>query len=397
MTTNNLIEKLIESIIRASGTVTTIAVLLIIYFLFTEGAGIFGSPPIEEGYVAIVHPDNPIETITIQKIRAIYNDKTLKHWKEITNLNESIIALDIDNIDKVMPDTLLNNEAIPLFDKLTLFVKNNRGIIAILPEKYAPGKTIEVKPLQLKDVLWGTHWYPTSLPAPLFGALPIILATLLVTLVSVAIAVPLGLMVAVFIAEIASPSIRSILKPLVELLAGVPSVVYGFFGLVVVVPALQELFQLPSGATALAGALMLAIISLPTIITLSEDAIQSVPEHLKHASLATGASHLQTILNVSLPVAISGISSAAILGIGRSIGETMAVLMVTGNSAQMPGSVLDSVRTITATIALELGEAPKGGSHYQSLFILGCILFIMTFVINLLAAIIAERNATSTK
>jgi phosphate transport system permease protein len=192
--------------------------------------------------------------------------------------------------------------------------------------------------------------------------------------------------------EIGGERIRSILKPLVELLAGVPSVVYGFFGLVVVVPIIQETFNLSSGATALAGAIMLGIISLPTIITLSDDAIRAVPREMREASLALGASKLQTIFKVVVPYALSGITSAAILGVGRAIGETMTVLMVTGNSAQMPTSMLDPVRTITATIALELGEAPKGGNHYQALFVLGCVVFLLTLVINLIAEYVASKK-----
>lgn len=387
-----LLETIIESTIKASGAVTTIAVLLIVYFLFTEGIGLFNKPAIQEGFHLVVHPDNPTAQLDVAEIRSIFIDRTITDWSEVSDYEREIIPLQIDYVDNVIPDSILSNEALSVFEKLEMFILQTPGVLAVIPQKFAIGNVVQIDNHSFSSFLFGTDWYPTSEPSPLFGVFPIIMATLLVTAGSIFFAIPIGLMVAIYLAEIAHPRVRELLKPLIELLAGVPSVVYGFFGLVVVVPFIQEAFDLPSGATALAGALMLAIISLPTIITLSDDAIRSVPRHLKESSLALGASHWQTIVSVTIPVALSGISSAAILGVGRSIGETMAVLMVTGNSAQMPTSILDSVRTITATIALELGEAPKDGTHYQALFILGCILFLMTFIINLIASAIAARQ-----
>ena len=198
-------------------------------------------------------------------------------------------------------------------------------------------------------------------------------------------------------AEIANSKVRNILKPVIELLSGIPSVVYGFFGLIVIVPLIQKLFNLPVGETALAGSIILAIMALPTIITVSEDAIRSTPRSMKEASLALGASHLQTITKVIIPYSASGITAAAVLGIGRAIGETMAVLMVTGNSAVIPKSFLEPVRTIPATIAAELGEAPQGGLHYKALFALGCILFIITMIINIAVQYISSKKNGSRK
>jgi len=185
---------------------------------------------------------------------------------------------------------------------------------------------------------------------------------------------------------------RKILKPAIELLAGIPSVVYGFFGLVVLVPLIQKALNLPVGETALVGSLILAIMALPTIITVAEDAMRNTPLAMREASLALGATPWQTIYKVIVPYASSGISAAVVLGIGRAIGETMAVLMVTGNAAVMPHSLFQSVRTIPATIAAELGEAPSGGAHYQALFLLGCILFIITMVVSISAEIISKRQ-----
>jgi phosphate transport system permease protein len=203
---------------------------------------------------------------------------------------------------------------------------------------------------------------------------------------------PFGIAVAVYLAEISSLRVRNILKPVIELLAGLPSVVYGFFGLVVIVPFLQNLFQLPVGETALAGSVVLGIMALPTIITVAEDAMRTVPRAMKEASLALGASQWQTIYKVIIPYSKSGITSAAVLGIGRAIGETMAVLMVTGNAAVIPHTLLEPVRTIPATIAAELGETAVGSGHYQALFALGCILFIITMIISISIEFIGKKK-----
>src|SRR5690625_5263874 len=182
------------------------------------------------------------------------------------------------------------------------------------------------------------------------------------------------------------------MKPLIELLAGIPSVVYGFFGLVILAPIVQKVFNLSVGETALTGSILLAIMALPTIISVAEDALATTPRALKEASLALGATKWQTIYKVTFPYARSGIIAALVLGIGRAIGETMAVLMVTGNAAVMPVSALESVRTIPATIAAELGEAPTGGAHYQSLFLLGCLLFMVTMLTSLIAEMISKKH-----
>jgi len=203
---------------------------------------------------------------------------------------------------------------------------------------------------------------------------------------------PLGLGVAIYLSELAGERMRGIMKPTIELLAGIPSVVYGFFGLVVLVPIVQKTLNLPVGETAFTGSLILAIMALPTIITVAEDAMRNTPRTMREASLALGATNWQTIYRVIIPYSASGISAAVVLGIGRAIGETMAVLMVTGNAAAMPTSLFQSVRTIPATIAAELGEAPAKGSHYQALFMLGCILFVITMIISITAEAISKKQ-----
>jgi phosphate transport system permease protein len=236
------------------------------------------------------------------------------------------------------------------------------------------------------DNLFGAQWYPTF---GLFGTMPLILGSALVTLVSVVIALPLGVATAVFIREVAPHWAREILKPMVEVLAGIPSVVLGFFGMIVVAPLVREILGAPTGLTVFAGAVVLAYMSLPTIISVAEDALDAVPKSYRDAALAMGATHWQTIWHVVVPAARSGIAMAVMLGMGRAIGETMAVMMVMGNAARMPLS-LDSLfrpaRTMTATIAAEMGEVAQGSIHYHALFGIGVILFILTFLINLVAA-----------
>jgi phosphate transport system permease protein len=249
------------------------------------------------------------------------------------------------------------------------------------------------KDTSLMGFLTGKFWYPTSVNRQ-FGLLPLFLGSLIVTAGAILFAVPLGIASAIYISEIANPKVADFLKPFIEILAGIPSVVFGFFGLVVLVPIIQNSFNLPTGQTALTGSIMLGIMALPTIITISEDAISSVPSTLKQGSLALGATQWQTIYRVVVPAALSGISAAVMLGIGRAIGGTMTLLMGTGNTAvipSFPGGFLAPVRTMTATIALEMGEVPQGSTHFHALFAVGAVLFIITFLINLIADSIKKR------
>jgi phosphate transport system permease protein len=243
------------------------------------------------------------------------------------------------------------------------------------------------------DFLTGKFWYPESVNRQ-FGLLPLFLGSLIVTFGAILFAVPIGIASAIYISKIADSKVADFLKPFIEILAGIPSVVFGFFGLVVLVPIIQHSFNLPTGQTALAGSIMLGIMALPTIITISEDAISSVPSTLEHGSLALGATKWQTIYRVVVPAALSGISAAVMLGVGRAIGETMTLMMVTGNTAiipSFPGGFFASVRTMTATIALEMGEVPQGSAHFHALFAVGSVLFIITFLINLIADSIKKR------
>jgi phosphate transport system permease protein len=221
--------------------------------------------------------------------------------------------------------------------------------------------------------------------------LPLIEGSLVVTAGAVVLALPLGLACAIYLAELSPAALRGPLKSAVELLAGIPSVVLGFIGLTVLAPWLKEHLGLPSGLTAFTGALILAFMALPTVISISEDALAAVPREYKQGSLALGATELQTIWRSSIPAARSGLLAAAMLGVGRAVGETMAVMMVTGNAAVQPSSLLQQVRTMTATIAAEMGETVHYSPHYHALFFLGFLLFLITFLINTVSDVALRR------
>ena len=243
----------------------------------------------------------------------------------------------------------------------------------------------------LLGVLSGQDWYPISDP-PRFGFLPLILGSLFVTLGAIVIAVPLSLAAAIYISEVSPRRFKNILKTGIELLAAIPSVVLGFIGIVALSPLIKNIFNLPTGLTALTGSIMLAFMAMPTIVSIIEDAITSVPRSYKEGALALGATHWQTIRRVILPAAFPGIIAAVMLGIGRVIGETMVVLMITGNAAIMPTSILQPVRTLTATVASEMGEVIRGSQHYYALYGIGLVLFVITFVVNLTADIFLHRK-----
>jgi phosphate transport system permease protein len=241
--------------------------------------------------------------------------------------------------------------------------------------------------------LFSKSWYPVSFEKEQFGIIPLLAGSLVVTIMATLLVIPFGVTGAIYISELARSSEREILKPFVEILAGIPSVVLGFFGLVVLGPLIKEIFNLNTGLTALTGAVLLAFMAVPTVMSISEDAIRAVPTSYKEASLALGATRLQTIWRVTVPSASSGIVAATMLGIGRVIGETMAVMMVTGNAAIIPNSPFDSVRTMTATIAAEMGEVPFGSTHYHALFLVGLVLLLLTFLINLVAQRVLAKRA----
>ncbi len=243
----------------------------------------------------------------------------------------------------------------------------------------------------LGDFISGRKWYPISEP-PILGILPLILGSVVVTIGAAIISVPIGVACAIYIAEVAPARIKDFLKAGIELLAAIPSVVLGFIGMVTLVPLVKSVFNLPTGLTALSGSIMLAFMAMPTIVSIAEDALYSVPRSYKEGAFALGATHWQTIWRVILPAASPGILAAVMLGIGRVVGETMAVMMITGNAASIPNGFLQPVRTMTATIAAEMGEAVVGSEHYFAMFAIGLILFIISFAINLTADLFLHRK-----
>lgn len=248
------------------------------------------------------------------------------------------------------------------------------------------------KEVSLTEFLFSTNWNPTSYVKSTYGILSMLVSTLMVTIGAMLFAVPISIGTAAFISDIASPRLREIAKPVIEILASVPSVVIGFIGITLIGPHIARIFNLPDGLNAINGSILLGIMALPTIISLTEDALKSVPKSYTEASLALGATKWQTIIRVRIPAASSGIMAAVMLGMGRAIGETMTVLMATGCANAMPTSFTSSVRTLTSTIAIELGEVPYNSTHYYALFATGLALFLITFAVNLVAEIIFNKK-----
>ncbi len=261
------------------------------------------------------------------------------------------------------------------------------GIFALLVLTAFPA----FKEVRIGEFLTSTHWDPTSPEKAEYGILSMVASTLFVTIGAMFLAIPVGLGVAAYLSDVAHWRVREIVKPIVEILAGIPSVVVGFLGIVLFGPLIAKIFKLGNGLNALNGSFLLAIMALPTIISLSEDSLNAVPRSYTEASLALGGSRWQTLVRVKIPAALSGIIASFMLGLGRAIGETMTVLMATGNARSFPHGFLSSVRTMTAGIAIELGEVPYYTTHYYALFAIGLVLFLMTFLVNLAADLILHK------
>jgi phosphate transport system permease protein len=240
----------------------------------------------------------------------------------------------------------------------------------------------------LGEFLTSTEWYPDSGGNKRYGAFALIAGTASVTILAMVIAVPLGLGTAIYISEFSKGRVRETLKVVVELLAAIPSVVWGFVGLMVLNPLIIDVFNTPVGLNVLNGGILLALMSVPIMVSIGEDALKAVPDTYREAAAAMGATKWQVTWRVLVPAAKNGLLAAVLLGVGRAIGETMAVLMATGHSVNVPNSPFDSVRTMTATIAAELGETAQGSDHYRVLFVLGALLFLITFVVNLTADLV---------
>jgi phosphate transport system permease protein len=246
---------------------------------------------------------------------------------------------------------------------------------------------IDTKPI---DFFTGFQWNPGSINGR-YSIFPLLVSTGLVAFGSMVIAIPLGILTAAFLSEFAARRLQAVLKPVIEMLAAIPSVAIGFLGIVLVGPGIAKIFGIQNGLNALNGSILLAVMALPTIITISEDAINAVPKSYREASLALGANEWATLFKVTLPAALPGLIAAIMLGLGRALGETMTVLMATGNASAMPRGFLDSIRTITATIAIEMGEVPYQTTHYFALFAIAAVLFLITLLINLIGEYFAGK------
>jgi phosphate transport system permease protein len=244
--------------------------------------------------------------------------------------------------------------------------------------------------LDLQKFLFTPFWYPTSLGEARYGVGALIVGTFSVTVLAMVIAVPFGLGAAIFVSEFCGRKTKEALKITIELLAAIPSVVWGFIGLTIMNVVIQRIFNVQIGLNVLNAAILLALMSVPIMVSIGEDALKAVPDSYREAALALGATRWQLIRRVLLPAAKNGLLAAVLLGVGRAVGETMAVLMATGHSVNIPKSVFDSVRTLTATIAAELGETAQGSDHYRVLFLIGILLFGITFIVNLTADLVVK-------
>jgi phosphate transport system permease protein len=275
-------------------------------------------------------------------------------------------------------------EAAPLFFEKHKAPAPGKAVV----ERHADDHSPAAKQFSLKEFFTSKEWYPTSQSNVRFGTLALIIGTLSVTGLAMLIAVPFGLGAAIFVSEFCGGKLRETLKIVIELLAAIPSVVWGFIGLTVMNPIIQNVFHAPIGLNMLNGAILLALMSVPIMVSIGEDSLKAVPDSFREAGIALGATKWQLVYRVLLPAAKNGLLAAVLLGVGRAVGETMAVLMATGHAVNIPDSIFDPVRTLTATIAAELGEASEGSQHYRVLFLLGVLLFSMTFVINVTADMI---------
>jgi len=401
-------ESLIKNFFLAL-SITAIATLAgIAFFLFKEAVPTFIKPHAisVHTFVPVVHRDNQIwkKSISRNKLRDVFTGR-ITDWKELGGDEGRILVISYSETTpegKRWLDELLGSGSLApgatrvesAREMKRAVIENDKSAIGFL-DRDEIGRGIKefplVKRVSLFDFLFGKSWYPPPNEPPSFQIFPILFASIIVTFFAAIIAVPLGVGCAIYMSEIAHPKTNEILKPVIELFAALPSVVIGFFGMVVVAPLLQKYFDIPTGLNLANASILLAFMAVPTIASVSEDALRAVPQNLKEASYALGATKWETTWRVVVPAALSGISAAVILGLARSIGETMVVLMVAGGAAVIPTGLFDPVRPMTAAIAAEMGEAPRGGIHYHALFAIGVALFVLTFCINLLADFVSKH------
>jgi len=374
---------------RASALTIILTLAGILVFLVREGIPALTKKPFEDLRFA-VHPNNPVQKLSADQCRALFQ-KNLA-WPDAGGPHTPVLPIHLYNLERYV-----GSQATP--EKIKAFldsVAQVTGILVALPPTWLP---TSLRPIRVEWSAWeallgSTRWSPTYEPLPEVGLWPLLLGSLWVALLGLLITIPLGIAMAIYVAEFLPRTLYYPMKVLWEVVAGLPSVVVGFWGLVVLVPWLQKSFHLTTGETALTAALLLGWMTIPLMASLSEEALSNVPRLLVEASYGLGATPWQTILRVKIPAIRSSLLTATLLSAGRILGETMIVLIVSGNAPVLPTSPLSPVRTLPATLAAELGEAPVGSYHYHTLFFLGLILFLLTLAINILAYAItpAEKN-----
>ena len=363
----------------------------------TEDPGLFGIFPLLVGSVAVTVlssllavPLGVMTAVYLAEIAPPFARRVIKPFVELLAALPSVVLgfLGMVVLAPILQDVLGAATGLNLLNaSLVLAIMSLPTICSVSED------ALRAVPRSLREasLALGDLWYPTEDPG-LFGIFPLLVGSVAVTVLSSLLAVPLGVMTAVYLAEIAPPFARRVIKPFVELLAALPSVVLGFLGMVVLAPILQDVLGAATGLNLLNASLVLAIMSLPTICSVSEDALRAVPRSLREASLALGATRWETIVRVVVPAALSGIGTAIMLGMSRAMGETMVVLMAAGGAAMLPQSLLDPVRPMPASIAAEMAEAPFRSDHYYALFATGIVLFLMTLAFNMIASRIAEKH-----
>jgi len=382
-------DRIITGAFQASALTIILTLVGILLFLAYEGLPALTKKPFQDLRFA-VHPSNPIQKLSAHECRALFQ-KNLT-WPDLGGPDAPILPIHLSNLERYV-----GNQATP--EKIRAFldsVAQVPGILMALPPALLPPS---LRPIEVEWSAWtalfgSSRWSPTYEPLPEVGIWPLLLGSLWVTFLSLLVTIPLGIAMAIYVAEFLPRALYYPMKVLWEVVAGLPSVVVGFWGLVVLVPWLQRSFHLTTGETALAAALLLGWMTIPLMASLSEEALSSVPRLLVEASYGLGATTWQTILRVKIPAIRSSLLTATLLSAGRILGETMIVLIVSGNAPVIPTSPLSPVRTLPATLAAELGEAPVGSYHYHTLFFLGLILFLLTLVLNILAYAITPAEKT---
>lgn len=377
-----------QRVLQAAALTTFLVLLGLTIFLFREGMPALYREPYKDLRFG-VHAENPLTHLSAAQVRSLVRKE--RQWTDYGGPDAPVVAVHLSNIDRYVHGNASVEKIKLVIDSLAQLP----GVLLALPPTLFPTK---VKPLTVswngwREIFASSQWSPTYEPVPSVGFLPLLLGSLWVSVIGLLVVVPLGIAMAVYVVEFLPKRLYYPIKILWELLAGLPSVVVGFWGLVVVVPWVQRTFQLSAGETALTAGLLLGWMTLPLMASLVEEALRAMPRLLEESSYGLGATQWQTILRLKLPYVLPSIATATLLSAGRIIGETMVVLMVSGNAPVIPTSPLTPVRTLPATLAAELGEAPAESYHYHALFLLGAILFLLTLGLNISAYFIRPRDA----